>query len=249
MELIETDILSGKRIDCYIDNVILNKESGNIKINIVKVEKFYDYNLGDFETNYNIENGILHFKIEFNNVSNGELFIITKIIIDNSYIIGKGSTDFPLGYILIDKNNEIKKAEELFKLNRKNREDIFNTPVGDINENNNYQVMIFCKNIYIQFPAQYGQIEIIPYKNLSYESEIRYINNFFCNVKSDFYIDLDEKEILESHFRPSAVIHIPNIKANNIKRAEEISINNANILVNIFSLLKKSHREFFCYYY
>lgn len=136
-------------------------------------------------------------------------------------------------------------AKELFNIIRRKREEIFNLPIGDINENNSYQVLIFCKDIYADACAQYGQIQITPYKNLGYESEIKYINNFFKHCQTNININLNEKDILESHFRPSAIIHIPNVIANNIQRAEEISLNKASILINIFSLLKKSHGSFF----
>ena len=245
MKLVATNILNGKRIDCYIPYKLLNKISGFANINIVKVNEFYDYNIGDIKTEYNIENEMIHLKFDLNNVSNGEIFIITQIILDNSYVIGKKNTDFPIGYILIDENNNMQNAKELFNIIRRKREEIFNLPIGDINENNSYQVLIFCKDIYADACAQYGQIQITPYKNLGYESEIKYINNFFKHCQTNININLNEKDILESHFRPSAIIHIPNVIANNIQRAEEISLNKASILINIFSLLKKSHGSFF----
>ena len=80
------------------------------------------------------------------------------------------------------------------------REDIFNLPIGDLSENNNFQIMLFCKDIYIESCAQYGQIEIIPYKNLDYEGELKYINNFFEYIKSTLDIKLNQDDILESHF-------------------------------------------------
>ena len=245
MDLIEKDKLNGKIIECYISKIPFNRRSGNVSVNIVKIEKFYDYNLGDLKTAYKNEDGKIYFKFDLNNVIDGELFIITQVVLDDTYIIGEKSTDAPIGYIVIDHNNNLEYAKETFELNRKTRKDVFNNPIGDLEENNNYQIMLFCKNIYIDSPAQYGQIEIIPYKNLSYESEIKYINNFFEYVESKLNIKLKQSEALESHFRPSAVIHIPNIKAANIKRAEEIAIEKASILINIFSLLKKSHGSFF----
>lgn len=96
MKLVATNILNGKRIDCYIPYKLLNKISGFANINIVKVNEFYDYNIGDIKTEYNIENEMIHLKFDLNNVSNGEIFIITQIILDNSYVIGKKIQIFQL---------------------------------------------------------------------------------------------------------------------------------------------------------
>lgn len=245
MVLIEKDKINGKIIECYLHNLPFNKKCGNVSVNVVKVEKFYDYDLGNLKTNYKTENATIHFEFDLNNVSVGDIFIITQVILDDVYIIGEKNTDYPIGFIVIDANNNLENAEKLFKLNRKMREDIFNLPIGDLSENNNFQIMLFCKDIYIESCAQYGQIEIIPYKNLDYEGELKYINNFFEYIKSTLDIKLNQDDILESHFRPSAVINIPNIKASNIERAEEISIEKASILINIFSLLRKSHGSIF----
>ena len=50
MKLVATNILNGKRIDCYIPYKLLNKISGFANINIVKVN--------EFKTEFDVENAI-----------------------------------------------------------------------------------------------------------------------------------------------------------------------------------------------
>lgn len=233
----------------YRQSVILSDMQCEIKVDVGRVNEWYDDSF-QYTVAGIIKDGLLSFEIPTVDLIDESLYFIGIIeVIDKntnqSIFLKVFREEKCLSFYISESKKSDEYIEKMFWINRKKREDDFYMYVGDtdIEESNSYIAFIFCKNVYISCHSRYGQIEIVPYKNLDYISEIEYIKSF-CK---DYGVKLDIKKnklnLVESHNRPSVVMNIPNILAIDIERAGEIAIGMAENLVNIIGLLRKSHGE------
>lgn len=229
--------------------VILSDMQCEVKVDVGKVNEWYDDSF-QYIVDGTVKGGLLSFEIPTVDLIDENLYFIGIIeVIDKNtrqpIFLKVFREEKGLSFYISESKKYDEDIEKQFWINRRKREDDFYMYVGDkdIETNNIYTAFIFCKNIYISGHSRYGQIEIVPYKNLDYISEIEYIRSF-CkeyNVKLD--IKKEKLNLVESHNRPSVVMNIPHISASDIEMAGDIAISMAESLVNTIGLLRKSHGE------
>lgn len=238
---------SGEVVNC-IRSTVLNDTKCRVKLEIARVDKYYDYILL-VEQDGNIKGGNLCFNFPIKDEYVEGLYYFLSTVVLNE----KGDILLNVGRLKEEKvfftvNNSPSKEENLMLVYKNivdEREKRFNTPVTNLSYpgDNIFEAIIFCKDLYVHNNVTYEQVEIIPYKNLKYLSELDYINSFFKEYDTDIKIDERKLSILESHDRPSAVLHIPTIQTSTLESAGLIAIDMAKKLVDLYTLFRKSHGE------
>lgn len=245
--LLKKHFKNGETITCMKPTICKDTKC-LITLEVARVEEWYDC-VFTVAMEGNIKDGMLFFEFLLDNKFKEGLYYFLSIIVcnENDEIVLK------VDRLKEEKSFFIVNSKELLSRNLSDiyeeivtkREEVFYSPVSNLNYPGDliFEAILFCKNLYVQNNVTYGQVEIIPYKNLSYKSEIDYINEFFKKFETFIRINENNLSILESHDRPSAVIHIPTIETNSVENAGVIALEMASKLVNLYTLFRKSHGE------
>lgn len=223
-------------------NLKNNVPNGDYKLEIklVRVYDWYDESFSK-ECIGSVKDSTITFILP-NGLERG-LYLLLKIkSIDN--IIDVGNDNDPsiaLGAFTISGSSN-KNSIELYKKIYNLREINFNKAKGNVLDSSGttFHVFVFCKNILVSTRAQYDDVEIFPYDYLKCTSEVNYMNSFFKQI-----VELEIKEEKFNFSIPSSVFMIKNIKAFSYEEAEQYALDKIDIINNIFSLLLKSHGQYF----
>lgn len=226
-------------ISCDSGITIFDGET--IRIEIVKVHDWYD-EVEYIEGLCQKDNSLFLIKCE-NTLEQGLYLILCLKNRDGIVLAGKSHDSTRLLDAFIINGTSDKSPIDMYQSIVNNRNTLFNLPKNDFDNKNAspFDIAVFCKNINVDVHVKYGDIELIPYDQLSLVNEIDYINRFLSN--EGYVLDFDESKY--SSKLPSAVFRITNVFASTDNEAVDFALKKAELINNLFTLMMQGNGSFF----
>lgn len=228
--------------------IIIPRDSGiaiidgeTIKVEIVKVYDWYD-EVEYLEGFCNKKDDLFQIECE-NKLCQGLYLILCLKNHEGVVIAGKSHDSTQLLDAFTVKGTSDKSPVDMYQSLVNNRKHLFNLPKNDFenNEASPFDIAIFCKNTNADVRVMYGDIELIPYNQLSLGNEIEYLNAFLSD--EGYVLNYDKNK--NGSKLPSAVLRIANVFACTDDEAVDFALKKAELINNLFTLMMQGNGSFF----
>ena len=238
---------SNEIIDIQADNVSSTQYRGDMQVLLIRIYDYYDESFW-VSAQGSVENGLLTCNIT-SPLERG-LYALSCIREKETgaFIYGNEDADntdrwYASGVFSVDMGGTEERYRSVVEYIQKYREDMLSVikvedqPVGtDI-----FDVFVFIKNIKVKTVLQYGDIELIPYREFVCLSEVSLIDSYM----QELGIQLNFDRYMNSNVRPTAIARVSNIQSGDGLKAEKYAIRKTEYLCYLYSFLTHGNGEIF----